>query len=228
MPIRTCSSAILPTMHHSIQHLEAGLGAGGARRRVAIAISSKQYKERQKRQQMKQGRCAANLCNDAFVKRITSASTLESASATPLSVASSATAAASSAVDFMNTKQERRAQMKAELDDEYAEAICILHDEQSSSVDVPDVVDMTDEQQPAVPSLMSLEEVAVMKPARAGVDSFVHLARPVNKVVVIDDADEEVKRVDNDGWEMLDDDATFSSGAPALTVTFAEVVAGGR
>lgn len=62
---------------------------------------------------------------------------------------------------MLSAKQERRAQLKAELDEEYEEALDILDDlsKPSSRLNNDDTGRQT-------PSQLDLQDVAVMKPAR--------------------------------------------------------------
>lgn len=139
-----------PTMHLHVPHLE------GDRRRRAIAISSQQYAAHKERQRlMKMVKCSS----------VAQCSNINKAASSSASTAPLPSSTSSDAV--LSAKQERRAQLKAELDEEYEEALDILDDLSRPSSHFGN--DATCNRQ--TPSQLDLQDVAVMKPARRSSES---------------------------------------------------------
>lgn len=138
------SHSLPPIMHLHVPRLE------GDRRRRAIAISSQQYAAHKERQRlMKMVKCSS-VAQCSNINKAASSS----AGTSPLP-------SSTSSDGVLSAKQERRAQLKAELDEEYEEALDILDDlsKPSSRLNNDDTGRQT-------PSQLDLQDVAVMKPAR--------------------------------------------------------------
>lgn len=223
MSLLACSASISPQlqshsppqMHLHVPHLE------GDRRRRAIAISSQQYAAHKERQKRSMKMKCSNVAQCSIINK-----TASSASTAPLLSSTSSDA-------VLSVKQERRAQLKAELDDEYEEALDILDDLSRPS----SPLDNDDTSRRQTPGRLDLQDVAVMKPARRSSESSppgrcsydamlltVSLSVPVESEYVrvppqsckrLQSMDDDLESMEEEGWEMLDDDDCSSSSAPS-------------